>query len=190
MRRTLLPAALLLAATTALPVSAGPEADGPTGALCSLYAVGTSWDTYSGVLTGGPVAVVDDANNPGDGELRCTIQVGPNHAHSYPDSASRRAANVGVVTLLPATVSFRATIDQNIYLCSQFTYDGGSTVYWHADNDDDPSTDTGHWSNDAFSECALAMSASTPEDLPVLCDVGFCVSSWHRAAFVPPAFAP
>ncbi len=151
---------------------AGPEADGPTGFLCGFSSItnpNAEANTQTGEIDGGPLVVTTGegaTTAPASGTLTCTIQVGANSTHAGADAPGGKvsANGTGVVVIPPSVVSYTAAPEQAVYLCSQFTYTGGGTVYFHADNDDDPSTDTGHWSADANSECGLAISASTPEE--------------------------
>ncbi len=151
---------------------AGPPTTGPDGFLCGFTSVtnpNAEANTQTGEIDGGPLIVTDAAGNPTGGTLTCTIQVGANNLHSSPDAPGGKvsAHGDGVVVIPPSVVSYTAAPEQNVYLCTQFTYDNGRTVYWHADNDDDPTTDTGHWTEDPNKECGLAISASTPSDGPI-----------------------
>jgi hypothetical protein len=143
---------------------AGPEADGPVGAKCTLTAAANARaqaHAWIGLLGGGPLLVVSgSATATASGTLTCTVQVGSNSVHASADAPGGKvsASGTGAVVLPHSVVSFTATVDQAVYVCSHFTYTGGATVYWHADNDDDPSTDTGHWSSDINSECALSIA--------------------------------
>src|SRR4051812_24180102 len=58
-----------------------------------------------GEISGGPMAVLDEAGLPVEAELYCTIQVdGP--LHSDPDAVRTEAEGFGVVTMAPTAVAY------------------------------------------------------------------------------------
>jgi hypothetical protein len=163
---------------------AGPEAPGPTGFVCgysSLTNPNAEAHTQTAVVDGGAVVVVDEANNPQSGTLTCTIQVGANSTHAGADAPGGKVSSsgTGVVVIPPTVVSYTATPEQAVYVCTQFTYTGGGTVYYDADGDDG-STDAGHWSADADSACGPFNVSPAPgepgpvEDLVLLIDAIAC----------------
>ena len=156
MRRIRLAALALctLAAVVPAAADAGPPTPGPFGSTCGLSASPNpsgEANVYTGAIYGGPLA---DPN--ASGTFTCSVQVGANDRHAEADSVSiSSSSSAGATFAGPSIVSYTATSDQNVYLCTSFAYAGGSTVYWHGDN---TGTGAGHWSTDVNSECKLAIS--------------------------------
>jgi hypothetical protein len=154
---------------------AGPEADGPGGPRCSLAATinpNAAANTQTGTISG-TVYAFNEANIPQSGTLTCTVQVGLNTTHASADAPGGKvsASGSGAVTIPPSLVSYTARPYDDVWLCAQFTYTGGGTVYWHNDNDDDPTTETGHWTADANSACQLGVRVNKPDEPPFVREV-------------------
>jgi hypothetical protein len=165
-------AALALALTAVVPAGAahaGPPVDGPIGALCGFVSVtdpgNLGGNVQTGAIFGGPVLAVDSGLGIQSGTLKCTIQIGGS-LHSSPDNGASASANgTGVVVLPPTLVSFIAPANISVYYCTQFTYTGGYTIYWHAS--DDPLVD-GHWTSDPNKACSLATEFGTSDTDPIV----------------------
>ena len=174
MKRPAVLALALAALLAAVPgaAHAGPPVGGPTGQLCSFFAVDAVGSSrYQGVLTAGPIAAVDQSGNVYSGTLTCSIQANSAiHSGENNDATSASAHITGGGGLLHVPLSYMAPADDPIYLCSQFEYDSGTTLYFHAS--DDPSI-AGHWSTEPYSTCGLATSldgGDVLEPLRPLCE--------------------
>jgi hypothetical protein len=147
------------------------ETTGPSGLLCGFSSVtdpGTEGgDVQTGELDAGPLLAIDDAATPPaaqTGTVKCTIQVGGG-THDAPDNgASASASGTGVIVLPATLVSYNSPANVPVYLCTQFTYSNGTTVYWADSND--PTVD-GHWDTSATVACGLATEAGTEDADPV-----------------------
>ena len=145
-RRTLLALSVTLAAASPLAARAAEPVE-ITGAPCALADVSdplAETGARSGTLSGGPLAVTDNGS-PVAGLLRCSVQVDrPGHAGSAEVSTS--AHGITVVVVPPTLVSFRA--GETTYVCSDFTPDGGATLYLDVA--------TGAWTTDRTAGCPVA----------------------------------
>ena len=141
--------------------SAGEPVDGPSGVLCGFSSISNPQaevGTQTGELDGGPLELINEETGALEtATLTCTIQVNSAiHNGTSNDAVSASASGTGVVVLPPTVVSYQAGAADPVYLCSQITFSGGVTLYWHSS--DDPTVE-GHWSVDATSTCSLAISA-------------------------------
>jgi hypothetical protein len=144
--------------------------DGPSGLLCGFSSVtdpGTEGgDVQTGELDAGPLLAVDNATPPAaqTGTVKCTIQVG-GATHAAPDNgASASASGTGVIVLPATLVSYNSPANVPVYLCTQFTYSNGTTIYF--DDSNDPAVE-GDWTDDPNSDCGLATSAGTDDGDPI-----------------------
>jgi hypothetical protein len=174
MKRLMLSAvAFATAATFAPGIAQATPADGPSGLLCGFTSTtdpGTEGgDVQTGELDAGPLTAIDDTATPPtpptpqSGTVKCTIQVGGS-THAAPDNgASASASGTGVIVLPATLVSYNSPPNVPVYLCTQFTYSDGRTVYF--DDPNDPTVD-GNWDTDPNVDCGLATEVSSPPPPP------------------------
>jgi hypothetical protein len=171
--------AVLALAVSTLPAVAGTAAaetptNGPNGATCGLASVlnvnAVDPDTQTGVIWAGPLLVTDPATGVASGTVRCTVQTGNNYTHAGFDAPGTRtsASGTGVATLEPTIVSYTAHPAQDVWLCTEFTYDGGPTFYW------DGLSDT--WSSSPLVYCSDATTpvGTSTDDVDDLVDGVVC----------------
>jgi hypothetical protein len=102
-----------------------------SGTACQLASTPDSTaggDVQTGAVWGGPLTVQDDAGNPTTATLYCFVQVNdPIPSGGHPGVAGH---GTGVVTAGPAQVSFVATPDDSVYVCSALTSDADGATYY------------------------------------------------------------
>jgi hypothetical protein len=180
MRRILMLSAVLAASVTyavpaasACPVTEDPSCWGSepyiakfdvtagSGVVCQLSTVSDvtiPGSIQTGQISGGPlVTLYLDTLNPGagprSGTLSCYVQVDNATPTGPVGNPGVSGHGTGVVTAGPGQFSFTATVTQSVYLCSQWTEDGGPTYYY----DDATSSFT-----TSAVPCSLTGSLSTP----------------------------
>ena len=155
MNRIVLSAFALAFAASLVPgvARAGAAVDGPTGVLCGMS---STWNpsaepgTKTGEIDAGPLLLVDSEANLGSGRLTCTVQVGQrDHTGS---GVSVEADGIGgFVLMLPRVMSYQAGRDDAVYLCTEFRYDNGTTLYYAAES----ASASGQWSTDPSAPCEM-----------------------------------
>lgn len=159
--------ACALAAT--VPGVAGATLNDPSpGSLCSLSTVtdvtGSSF-ALTGEVSAGPIMLTDDTDPTivYSGYIGCSIQLGVNNTHA--DQAVLRIngpITPAAVALEPTQVTFDASSNDTVYLCTRIVVVGGPTIYW---NDADDGFGNGGWSTSSTSRCRMAISATAPEEV-------------------------
>jgi hypothetical protein len=146
-------------------VPAHAAAPSGPGAVCQFSSTTdptVEGDVQTGQISGGPLVTVNvdstnpTASGPQSGTLHCWVQVASDVPTSGPGVSGH---GTGVVTAGPAQITYTATVDQNVYLCSTWTDDADGVTYYFNDTTSDFSA--------TVSPCGLAVSASTPAEDPL-----------------------
>jgi hypothetical protein len=156
-RRATVASALGCALLVPVPTHAA-SVTGPEGLVCGFVTFfefdGRPSHRHLVEMDGGPIMPTDAAGLPAGGTLTCTLQVAAER-HSGPDTVVVSAHGFGVVTVTPRLRTFEAAPNLPWSLCTQFTYDGGRTVYF-----DQYDSVNSFWSDDPDASCGLAISAA------------------------------
>jgi hypothetical protein len=154
---------LLLGVLVSSGVPADAAAPSGPGAVCQFSSTTdptVEGDVQTGQISGGPLVTVNvdstnpTASGPQSGTLHCWVQVASDVPTSGPGVSGH---GTGVVTAGPAQISYTATVDQNVYLCSTWTDDADGVTYYFDDTTSDFTT--------TAVPCGLAISASAPPGL-------------------------
>lgn len=173
---------LLVSTALAVPSVPARAVDGPPGRACGFDVVSDlrdpSDDAQTGWVNGGPLA--------GSGTLTCTIQVNDGiHRTTANDTYAVSATGSSVVVLAAAPVSFRAAPNDWVVVCTQFTVDGGGTLY----RSYDPGAGAYVWTTDPNSLCAQPPMCLCQEpiiDLTKVADPVVCGELAGQSAFADP----
>lgn len=151
----------LLAVLALVSAGGGPAhaevAAAPVGRACGFNSM-TDFTAEAGHqvgdVNGGPVVHTEP------GTLTCSITVNANY-HLAP-GAARRSGTTGLVSVVAAPVSYRATAMDDVTVCSEYT-SGAQTWYWSAGS----RPGAGVWTTDPNVSCTW----SGPWDLDLTCPV-------------------